>query len=135
MNPRRWECFVAVVDDDEAVRRALSRLVRSLGFEVEAFESGQAFLDALPARRPDCVVLDLHMPNVSGFEVQARMAKAGLRVPVIVITGHDSPEAEARALSGGASAYLRKPLDGQVLREAIHAAVVGSAPSDAGAKQ
>jgi FixJ family two-component response regulator len=126
VNPRRWECFVAVVDDDEAVRRALSRLVRSLGFEAEAFASGEDFLAALETRRPDCVVLDLHMPKVSGFDVQARMAESGLRIPVIVITGHDSPETRARALGGGASAYLCKPLDGLVLRQAIHAAVVGS---------
>jgi FixJ family two-component response regulator len=117
---------VAVVDDDEAVRRALSRLVRSLGFEAEAFASGEDFLEALETRRPDCVVLDLHMPKVSGFDVQARMAEAGVRIPTIVITGHDAPETRTRALKGGASVYLCKPLDGQVLKEAIHAAVVGS---------
>ncbi len=130
MNPRSWECFVAVVDDDEPVRRALSRLVRSLGFEAEAFPSGEAFLAALAARRPDCVVLDLHMPEVSGFDVQARMAEAGLHVPVIAITGQDSPEAQARALGGGASAYLRKPVDGRTLLEAIEEAVVGSSRSN-----
>ncbi len=135
MNPRSWECFVAVVDDDDAVRRALSRLVRSLGFEAEAFPSGKEFLAALATRRPDCVVLDLHMPEVNGFDVQARMAEAGLHVPVIVITGHDSPEARARALAGGASAYLCKPLDGLALREAIRAAVVGSATTNGSAKQ
>ncbi len=74
---------------------------------------------------PACVVLDLHMPKVSGFEVQARMAESGLRIPVIVITGHDSPEARARALGGGAAAYLCKPLDGLALRETIQTAVVG----------
>jgi len=126
VNPRSWECFVAVVDDDDAVRRALFRLVRSLGFEAEAFPSGEDFLAALATRRPDCVVLDLHMPKVSGFEVQARMAEAGLHVPVIAITGQDSPEAQTRALSGGASAYLRKPVDGHTLLEAIHEAVIGT---------
>lgn len=126
MAPRRWECFVAVVDDEEAVRRALARLIRSLGFEAEVYPSGEEFLASLTARRPDCVVLDLHMPKVSGFDVQARMAEAGVDVPTIVITGHDSPETRARALKGGASAYLRKPLDEQTLMEAIHHAVVGA---------
>ncbi len=135
MSPRRFETFVAVVDDDEAVRRALARLVRSLGFEAEVFSSGEDFLTALATRRPDCVVLDLNMPRVSGFDVQARMAEAHVRVPVIVITGHDSPEARARALGGGASAYLCKPLDGQVLREAIHAAVLGSSKKKGSATQ
>jgi FixJ family two-component response regulator len=135
VNPRRWECFVAVVDDDEAVRRALSRLIRSLGFEAEAFASGEAFLAALASRTPDCVVLDLHMPKVSGFEVQARMAESGLRIPVIVITGHDSPETRARALGGGAAAYLCKPLDGLALREAIHTAVVDGTTANGRATQ
>lgn len=126
MAPGRWECFVAVVDDDEAVRRALARLIRSLGFEAEVYPSGEDFLASLPSRRPDCVVLDLHMPKVSGFDVQARMAQSGSDIPIIVITGHDSPETRARALKGGASAYLRKPLDEQVLMDAIHNAVVGT---------
>ena len=127
--PGRFECFVAVVDDDEGVRRALARLIRSLGFEAGVFASGEDFLAALATRRPDCVVLDLHMPKLSGFDVQARMAEAGLRVPVIIITGHDSPESQARALSGGASAYLRKPVDEKTLVDAIHEAV-GSLESD-----
>ena len=125
MAPRRWECFVAVVDDDEAVRRALSRLIRSLGFEAETYAGGEDFLASLPARRPDCVVLDLHMPRVSGFDVQSRLKDSGLGIPTIVITGHDSPETRARALKGGASAYLRKPLDDKTLMDAIQHAVVG----------
>jgi FixJ family two-component response regulator len=127
--PRRWECHVAVVDDDEAVRRALSRLVRSLGFEAEAFASGEDFLAALEGRPPDCVVLDLHMPKIDGFEVQARLARSGLPVPVVVITGHDSPEAQARAMRGGAAAYLCKPLDERTLMEAIQCAVGGPSRS------
>ena len=126
MAPRRWECFVAVVDDDEAVRRALARLIRSLGFEAETHACGEDFLASLSARRPDCVVLDLHMPRVSGFDVQAHLAESAPDIPVIVITGHDSPETRARALKGGASAYLCKPLDDQTLMDAIHNAVVGS---------
>lgn len=124
-----------MVDDDEAVRRALSRLIRSLGFEAEEFASGEAFLAALASRTPDCVVLDLHMPKVSGFDVQARLADANMHVPVIVITGHDSPEARARALGGGAVAYLCKPLDGQALKEAIRSAVVGRSATNGSARQ
>lgn len=126
MAPRQWECFVAVVDDDEAVRRALARLIRSLGFEAETYGCGEDFLASLSARRPDCVVLDLHMPKVSGFDVQARLTGSGLDIPVVVITGHDSPETRARALKGGAAAYLCKPLDDRALMDAIHGAVVGS---------
>ena len=135
MSLKRFECSVAVVDDDEPVRRALARLIRSLGFEAEVFSSGEDFLAALPTRRPDCVVLDLNMPGVDGFGVQARMAESRMRVPVIVITGHDSPEARARALGLGAATYLRKPLDADVLREAIREAVLGSPRSNGSAAQ
>ena len=110
---------MAVVDDDEAVRRALARLIRSLGFEAQAFATGEEFLSSLARREPDCLILDLHMPHLSGFEVQERLAQAGVRVPTIVLTGHHSPEGEARVRGAGAAAYLRKPVDDAVLRDAI----------------
>lgn len=125
MARRPWNGFVAVVDDEESVRRAFARLIRSRGLDAETYPSGEAFLSSLPTRRPGCVVLDLHMPSVGGLEVQARMADAGVRIPVIVVTGHDTPEAEARALRAGAVAYLRKPVDEGALMEAIRAAVEG----------
>jgi len=99
------------------------RLMRSAGLEAAMFSSGAEFLESLGTRRPDCVVLDLHMPGMSGFEVQARLAEAGEALPVIIITAHDSPEACERALAAHAAAYLRKPLDDQMLLDAIAAAV------------
>ena len=72
---------------------------------------------------PDCVVLDLHMPGINGFDVQARIAESRFRPPVIAVTGHDSPEAQARVLEAGASAYLRKPVDKATLLDAIATAV------------
>jgi FixJ family two-component response regulator len=113
---------IAVVDDEEPVRKALERLLRSAGMDVATFPSGAVFLDSLPLRRPDCLVLDLHMPGVNGFEVQARLAKSGSRLPVVIITGHDTPEARARARDGGAAAYLLKPIDERTLLDAIAAA-------------
>ena len=116
--------LIAVVDDEACVSKALQRLLRSEGLRVETFASGPAFLDWLQRDRPDCVVLDLHMPQMDGFEVQACLAqKQGLRVPVIVVTGRDSPQARRRALAGGAAAYLTKPLDHQALLEAIAVAI------------
>jgi FixJ family two-component response regulator len=115
--------LIAVVDDEENVRRALQRLFRSAGMDVETFPSGAEFLEALKTREPDCVVLDLHMPGVNGFEVQARFTEAAISVPVIVITGHDTEESRCRALGAGAFAYLRKPVDDEILLEAIQAAV------------
>jgi len=116
---------IAVVDDEEAVRKALQRLLRSVGMAVETFPSGAEFLDAMRTREPDCVVLDLHMPGVNGFDVQARLAESGKRVPVVVITGHDTVETQARVMIGGAAAYLLKPIDEQVLLDAIAAAIAG----------
>lgn len=102
------------------MRVALERLLRSAGFDVETFPSGAEFLDSLKTRRPDCVVLDLHMPFISGFSVQTCLKEAGEGPPVIVITGHDAPETCERALANGAFAYLRKPVDGQTLLDTIN---------------
>jgi FixJ family two-component response regulator len=115
--------LIAVVDDEEAVRRALERLIRSARLDAETFPTGDEFLETLPEHRPDCVVLDLHMPKVDGFHVQSWLARARLRIPVIVITGHDSPETQARVMKGGAFAYLRKPVDGDALLDVIAAAL------------
>ena len=114
---------IAVVDDEEPVRKALKRLLRSAGMDVETYPSGADFLDAMRTREPDCLVLDLHMPGVNGFDVQSQLAQLGMRLPVVVVTGHDTPESNKRALAGGAAAYLLKPIDDRVLLNAIAAAV------------
>jgi FixJ family two-component response regulator len=121
MNNRR--VLVAVVDDDASVRTALGRLLRSASHDVETFSSGAEFLESVKEHQPDCVVLDLHMPQVSGFAVQSRLAELGIRLPTVVITGYDAEATRERALAGGAAAYLRKPVDGQALLDAIAAAV------------
>ena len=95
----------------------------SAGFDVEIFPSGAEFLDALQTRRPDCVVLDLHMPLVNGLEVRARLVESGVALPVVIITGHDSAETRDHALAGGPVAYLRKPVNDQVLLDAIQLAL------------
>ena len=91
--------------------------------DAETFPSGAEFLESLLARRPDCIVLDLHMPTMNGFEVQTQIAQSGMGVPVIIITGHDSDETRDRALRGMPVAYLRKPVDDQVLLDAIELAL------------
>jgi FixJ family two-component response regulator len=113
--------LIAIVDDEEPIRKALTRLLRSAGLDVESFPSGSEFLKSLPTRQPDCVVLDLHMPVVSGFDVQADLAKSGM--PVVIITGHDSDETRTRALAGRPAAYLRKPVNDQILLDAIELAL------------
>ena len=91
--------------------------------DVETYPSGAELVASFSARRPDCIVLDLHMPVMSGFEVQSRMAASGMSVPVIIITGHDSDETRNRALDGMPVAYLSKPVDDQALLDAIELAL------------
>jgi len=114
--------LIAVLDHEESVRQAIERLLRAAGLAVECFATGQEFIDSLQQHQPACLVLDLHMPGMSGFEVQAELAKSGRSVPVVVITGHDTPESHQRALDGGAAAYFRKPVAGRALLASIIAA-------------
>ncbi|MCC6194183.1 MAG: response regulator, partial [Burkholderiales bacterium] len=106
---------VAVVDDDPFVLRGVRRLLTSAGFAVDTYSCGADFMSAVAQHRPDCIVLDLHMPNKSGFDVQADLARRGSTTPVVVITGDDTPDARGRALRLGAVAYLGKPVDGATL--------------------
>lgn len=115
--------LVAVVDDESSVCQALARLLRSAGFNVVTFTQGTAFLNSLESQRPDCVVLDLHMPQISGFDVLARLGKEARRIPVVTITGHDTPDSYQRAMAAGAMAYLRKPADDQTVIDSVVAAI------------
>jgi FixJ family two-component response regulator len=114
---------IAVVDDEASIRKALVRLLHGAGIEAEAFGSGAQYLAQFQEHRPDCLVLDAHLPGLSGFEVQDRMRAAGVRIPVVMITGNDTPGAEGHALANGAYTYLRKPVDGAVLIAAIENAI------------
>ncbi|SDR63374.1 Response regulator receiver domain-containing protein [Rhizobiales bacterium GAS113] len=118
--------LIAVVDDDESVCKALRRLIVASDMDAMTFVSGQTFLDSLPDHRPDCVVLDLHLPQMSGMDVLRALANATWQLPVIVITGRDEPASRARCLSAGALAYLAKPLDQASLLQAIGEAVRGA---------
>lgn len=117
---------IAVVDDESSVSRAIKRLIRSAGMDVDTFTSGAEFLRTLADRAPDCVVLDMHMPELTGSDVQALLAQLGSKVPVVIITGRCVPGARARAMAAGARAYLLKPVDDWVLLGAIADAILGS---------
>ncbi len=115
--------LIAVVDDEAAVRKAIARLISFAGYEVVTYGDGAQFMQSLALRRPQCVLLDLHMPVMGGAEVQARLAACGDPLPVIVITGQDSDQTRDRVLACGTSAFLRKPVDEQVLLDAIAVAL------------
>ena len=114
---------VFVVDDDPLVRRALTRLLKSAGYPVEAFESAEAFLSRGAAGGGGVLVLDVRMPGMSGIDLQERLAANGAGMPIVFITAHDDESARERALAGGARAFLRKPFDEQVIIAAVEDAL------------
>ena len=116
---------IAIVDDDPAVLKALSRLLRSRGLRVRTYESGQEFLAALPAGLPDCLVVDLQMPEMNGLELQQHLVRNGITIPTILITAHGDVELRDQPRL---VASLRKPLQEKALFDAIDRAV-GTSPS------
>ncbi len=124
--------WVAVVDDDEAIRRALLRLLRASGVAAQAYAGGAELLAALDDGRPCCVVLDVHMPELSGLEVQARLAALAPEVGVIILTGHPTPSEQAQAQQHRPLAYLSKPVNDQLLLDTISLACGPAAASRTG---
>jgi len=114
---------ISVVDDEVSVRRAMERLLRSAGMSVATFATSAEFFEDLLTHEVDCVVLDLHMPEESGFSVLARLRASGRNLPVVVITGHDTPESRGRSFQAGANAYLLKPVGEEVLLKTIAEAI------------
>jgi len=115
--------LIAVLDDEPGMCQALSRLLKSYGFEVETFTLGRTLLSAFASRLPDCLLLDLHMPDLTGFDVLQALAASNFEVPVVVITGQDRPEEAVRARALGAVAFLLKPMNEQTLLDAIDLAL------------
>ncbi|WP_027997980.1 response regulator transcription factor [Sinorhizobium arboris] len=113
--------IVAIVDDDELVRRALCRLVLSLSLKPVAFASGEAFLQHLEDARPSCVLLDFHMPNMNGLDILHELGARGFEAAVIVITGADDDSVRESCMRAGAAGFLNKPLSRDSLTSAIEA--------------
>lgn len=114
---------VFVVDDEPDLLRAMSRLLRAEGFQVECFESGEAFLAGLPSAPMGCVLLDLAMPGMDGLEVQRRLTERGQRLPVVFLTAHGGIPETVRAVKAGAADFLSKPVRRDELLRVIEAAL------------
>jgi FixJ family two-component response regulator len=114
---------IFVVDDDESVRRALKRLMKSVGLKVATFASAKEFLSTGGIRRTGILVLDVRMPEMTGLEMQTQLAASGAKIPVIFISAHEDSRAVERALEAGAEAFLYKPFDDQDLLAAIYRAL------------
>jgi len=115
--------IVYVVDDDASVREALSSLLRSMGLEVEAYGSAEAFLLEPISERPACLVLDVRLPGLGGLELQRELARRERAVPIIFITGHGDVPMSVRAMKAGAAEFLQKPFSDDELIGAIRAAL------------
>jgi len=114
---------VALVDDEAPVRVALGRLLRLADYAVVAFASGDEFLDSLVSRVPDCVLLDVHMPGLTGLQVHARLRAAGLDLPVVFITASDDADVARSALDAGGVCVLHKPFSSELLLDAVGVAL------------
>jgi FixJ family two-component response regulator len=114
---------IAIVDDDELVRRALRRLIGSFSFQAREFSSGEEFLAELANFTPACVLLDLHMPGVNGLELLAALRAGHFEVPTIIITGNAQREMRTLCIGAGAVAYLQKPLDRNTVLSTIRSAI------------
>jgi FixJ family two-component response regulator len=114
---------IAVIDDDASVRRALQRLLQSAGLTVETFATATEFLDADCWAQTACLVLDIHLPGMSGFELAEYLAVSGVPIPMVFITALDDVATRERANRAGAVGYLRKPFDQDMLIEAISRAI------------
>jgi len=119
---------IGVVDDDPSVRKALARLLRSAGFDVVAHASAVEFLVGLHERPIQCLVLDVHLEGMGGLDLQAYLADAGIRLPIVFITAHDDPVTRQRAELAH-QLYLRKPVDSTELLDAIASLIGGDAKS------
>jgi FixJ family two-component response regulator len=115
--------YVAVVDDEASVRTALGRLLRLADYEVAAFACGEAFLASVATRRPDCVIIDIHMDGGSGFDVKARLGCLRRDIPVVFITASDEGALDRSVAEAGGVALLRKPFSNDALVEAVDAAL------------
>jgi FixJ family two-component response regulator len=117
------EPIVYVVDDDRLIREMLSSLFRSIGMRVRLFESAQELLQSKLEDAPGCLILDVRLPRLSGFDLQAELEKSNIKIPIIFLTGHADVSTSVRAMKGGAVDFLTKPFHEQEMLDAVNAAI------------
>ena len=116
--------LISIVDDDESFREAMTSLMKSLGFEVEAFYSAEAFLASPRLENTSCLIADVHMPGMTGIELQRHLVDSGRTIPVILITAYPDDNVRARALAAGVICYLSKTFDDNALLGFVRSALV-----------
>ena len=120
------QMYITVVDDEESIRKALTRLLQAVGGVVQVFATGREFLASLDLRHPACLILDLQLPDLPGLEIQACLVREKLAFPTIIITGQSDPGLDERVRAAGAAAFLRKPLNDQTLLDTIRSVTNGN---------
>jgi FixJ family two-component response regulator len=118
--------LIYVIDDDASVRKAFGRLLRSADLDAETFSSAGEFLSSPRQKENACIIVDIRMPGLSGFDLLERLASEGIRIPVIAISAHDDAETREHAKELGAVGFFRKPVDDQALLDAIWWAISGA---------
>lgn len=118
--------LISIVDDDDSLRGSLENLIRSAGFRAQGFSSAEAFLGSNKMQEAACLILDVRMPGMSGFELQRQLAAAGSHLPIIFISAHADDDPKTKALEAGAVAFLYKPFYEEELLNAINAALKNS---------
>jgi FixJ family two-component response regulator len=114
---------IFVIDDDQSVRKSFERLLRSAKLDAKTFSCAEEFLNNLRKNQTGCIIMDLRMPGLTGFDLQKEIASRGIQMPVIVISASDDAQIRERARELGAVAFFRKPVDDQALLDAIWWAV------------
>jgi FixJ family two-component response regulator len=122
--------LVSVVEDDPFFRESMRRLMRSLGYSVEAFPSAADFLASPRLVEPACLIADVHMPAMTGLDLHRHLIDAGNTIPTILVTAYPDDDVRARALSDGVVCYLRKPVDEKHLTQCLRAALHSDKPRD-----
>jgi FixJ family two-component response regulator len=118
---------IHVVDDDMLFRNAMARILRSSGYQTALYESGDDFLTKLPVSDAGCILLDLQMVGVNGFELQERLTKAGNILPIIFLSAHGDIRAGVHAIKAGADDFLPKPVSGEALLQCVERALARNA--------
>src|SRR5277367_70757 len=118
--------MIVVVDDDISVRESLELLIQNEGWQPALFESAQEFLAQLPNVVPSCLILDVNLPDLSGLDIQQRISDEKSSTPIIFITGYGDIPTSVRAMKAGAAEFLTKPIDDEVIIQAIRDAVLRS---------
>lgn len=125
------EHIVYVVDDDEAIRRFLRGLIRSVGLQVETYATAKEFLDAYQAGSSGCLLLDIRMPDMSGLELQSELKQREIDLPIIILTGHGDVKVAVHAMKAGAADFIEKPFSNELLLHGIQKAIAKSLRSGA----